>query len=138
MSEVYFSNVLLQDNVCYFLYISELKNYSLNIFLKEALSRCAHHEFDFITIVPDIFEQYNYKNLIVVNPLAEEYSTHYGHNVSCRIPANTFFTSVSESRHVTDLIPKLLRKQGNLYIYMYESMPEMTLDSIPGVSVTSI
>ena len=31
MPEVYFSNVLLQDNVCYFLYIGELKNYSLNI-----------------------------------------------------------------------------------------------------------
>lgn len=135
MSKIYFSNYQLQDNVHYFLYIGELKNYGLNIFLKEALSRFGHREFDFISIVPDVFEQYNYKNLIVVNPLAEEYYTHYGHNVSCRIPASTFFTSISESRHVIDLIHKLLRKQGNLYIYMYESMPEMTLDSIPGVSV---
>ena len=42
MPEVYFSNVTLQDNVNYFLYIGELKNYGLNIFLKEALSRCEH------------------------------------------------------------------------------------------------
>ncbi|MFC1829966.1 hypothetical protein ACFL0O_10180, partial [Thermodesulfobacteriota bacterium] len=135
MSEIYFSNYQFQDNIQYFLYIGELKNYGLNIFLKEALSHIHNRQFDFISIVPDIFEQYNYKNFIVVNPLAKEYCTHYGRNVSCRTPASTFFSSVSESRHVTDLIHKLLRKQGNLYIYMYESTPAMTLDTIPGVSV---
>ena len=37
MSEIYFSNYQLQDNVHYFLYIGELKNYGLNIFLKGSL-----------------------------------------------------------------------------------------------------
>jgi hypothetical protein len=130
MSEICFSNYQLQNNVHYFLYISELKNYGLNIFLREALSHIHNCRFDFISIVPDVFEQYNYKNLIVVNPLAEEYCTHYGRNVSCRIPESTFLISVSGSRQITDLIHKLLLKQNNLYIYMYESMPEMTLYSI--------
>lgn len=135
MSEICFSNYQLQNNVHYFLYIGELKNYGLNIFLREALSHIHNRQFDFISIVPDVFEQYNYDNLIVLNPLSEEYCTRYGRNVSCRIPASIFFASVSENRQVKDLIHKLLFRQNNLYIYMYESMPEMTLDSIPGVSI---
>lgn len=135
MSDIYFSNYQLQDNVHYFLYIGELKNYGLNIFLKESLARIENRQFDFISIVPDIFEQYDYENLIVVNPEAEDYTCRYGRNVSCRIPANIFMSSVSENQQVRELVQKLLSRQGNLYIYMYESMPEMTLDAIPGVSI---
>ena len=94
MSEICFSNYQLQNNVHYFLYIGELKNYGLNIFLREALSHIHNRQFDFISIVPDVFEQYNYDNLIVLNPLSEEYCTRYGRNVSCRIPTSTFFASV--------------------------------------------
>ena len=135
MSDIYFSNYQLQDNVHYFLYIGELKNYGLNIFLKESLSRIENRQFDFIAIVPDIFEQYDYENLIVVNPEVEDYTCRYGRSVSCRIPANIFLSSVSENRQVRALVQELLGRQGKLYIYMYESMPEMTLDAIPGVSI---
>ena len=135
MPDIYFSNYQLQDNVHYFLYIGELKNYGLNIFLKESLARIENRQFDFISIVPDIFEQYDYKNLIVVNPQAEDYTCRYGRSVSCRIPANIFLSSVSENRQVRALVQELLRRQGNLYVYMYESMPEMTLDAVPGVSI---
>lgn len=135
MSDIYFSNYQLQDNVHYFLYIGELKNYGLNIFLKESLARIENRQFDFISIVPDIFEQYDYENLIVVNPEAEDYTCRYGRSVSCRIPANIFMSSVSENQQVRELVQKLLSRQRNLYIYMYESMPEMTLDAIPGVSI---
>ena len=135
MADIYFSNYQLQDNVNYFLYIGELKNYGLNIFLKESLSRIENRRFDFISVVPDIFEQYDYKNLIVVNPQAEDYTCRFGRRVSCRIPANIFLSSVSENRKVRALVQELLGRQKKLYIYMYESMPEMTLDSIPGVTV---
>jgi ATP-grasp domain len=135
ISDIYFSNYQLQDNVHYFLYIGELKNYGLNIFLKESLARIENCQFDFISIVPDIFEQYDYENLIVVNPEAEDYTCRYGRSVSCRIPANIFLSSVSENQQVRALVQELLARQGNLYIYMYESMPEMTLDAIPGVSI---
>jgi len=46
-----------------------------------------------------------------------------------------FLSYVSENRQVRALVQELLGRQGNLYIYMYESMPEMTLDAIPGVSI---
>jgi len=135
MSDIHFSNYKLEENKYYFLYIGELKNYGLNRFLKEALSRIENRNFDFISIVPDVFEQYNYKNLIVINPETKNYSCKPGGKVSCRIPAQKFIACVSESQAVKELVQKLLHRQDNLYIYMYESMPEMKLDSIPGVSL---
>ena len=135
MPDIYFSDYQLRDNVHYFLYIGELKNYGLSIFLKESLVRIENRQFDFISIVPDIFEQYDYDNLIVVNPKAEEYTCRYNRRVSCRIPANIFLSSVSENLQVRALVQELLSRQGNLYVFMFESMPEMTLDAIPGVSV---
>ena len=68
MAEIYYSNFQLEEDTEYFLFIGELKNYGLNIFLKEALARIFNRKFDFIAVVPDVFEQYNYENLIVINP----------------------------------------------------------------------
>lgn len=39
MSNIHFTNYRLKQGTDYFLYIGELKNYGLNIYLKEALSR---------------------------------------------------------------------------------------------------
>ena len=135
MSDTHFSNVHLEDGIEYFLYIGELKNYGLNIYLKEALSRIFNRPFDFIAIVPDVFEQYNYDNLIVINPLIKNYTGTFGPKVSCRVSANQFMSSVSSDRQVRALIKRLLNRQPNLYLYMYESLPEMTLDEIEGVSI---
>jgi hypothetical protein len=85
MSEIYFSNFQLEEETQYFLYIGELKNYGLNTFLKEALSRIFNRKFNFIAIVPDVFEQYNDDNLIVINPKSHTYECIYGHPVSCRV-----------------------------------------------------
>lgn len=135
MSEIYFSNFQLEENTEYFLYIGELKNYGLNIFLREALSRIFSRKFNFIAIVPDVFEQYNYENLIVINPLAQTYASKYGQHVSCRVSGDQFLASVSRNRQIHALIKKLLYRQKHVYIYMYESMTEMRLDHIPGVSI---
>ncbi|MBU0986252.1 MAG: ATP-grasp domain-containing protein, partial [Proteobacteria bacterium] len=135
MPEIYFSNYRLEEDTHYFLYIGELKNYGLNVFLKNALSRIHGRKLDFICIVPDVFEQYNYENLLVLNPDVYNYTGQYGRTVSCRIPANIFYSHISESPPVRALIKKLLRRQDRLYVYMYESLPQMTLDAIPGVVV---
>ena len=135
MDEIHFSNYCLKENTYYFLYIGELKNYGLNHFLKDALSRIKNRTVDFISIVPDVFEQYNYENLMVINPDAKDCRNKFGCKVSCRIPADRFLTCVSESQQVKKLVRKLLRRQDNLYLYLYESMPEMTLDAIPGVFI---
>ncbi len=135
MSAIHFSNFELEDDTDYFFYIGELKNYGLNNFLKESLSRIFNRKFSFIAIVPDVFEQYNYENLIVINPLTKLYKCKYGYNVNCRISAREFMQSITDSREIRALIKRILRRQDHLYIYMYESMPEMGLDEIDGVSV---
>ncbi len=135
MPTIHFSNYRLEQGTTYFLYVGELKNYGLNVYLRESLSRVLNRPFDFIAIVPDIFEQYNYDNLIVINPRAEIDACKYGNNYSCRVSAKDFMTCVSENRQIQSLIRQLLTRQDHLYIYMYESVPEMTLDTIEGVSI---
>ena len=135
MSDIYFSNYQLKKNTHYFLYIGSIKNYGLNIFLKEALSKIYNREFDFISIIQDVFAQYPYPNLIVVNPLVKEFSRTHGQKASCRVPTRIFLSSVSNNQRVQELVQKLLDRQKKLYIYMYESMPEMNFDQLPGVSI---
>ncbi|MFZ0483131.1 MAG: ATP-grasp domain-containing protein, partial [Desulfobacterales bacterium] len=135
MSDVYFSNCQLKKNTHYFLYIGSIKNYGLNIFLKEALSKIYHREFDFISIVQDVFAHYPYPNVMVVNPLVEEFSRSLGRKASCRVPTRIFLSSVSNNRRVQGLVQMLLDRQKKLYIYMYESLPEMNFDQLPGVSI---
>jgi hypothetical protein len=135
MSDVYFSNCQLKKNTHYFLYIGSIKNYGLNIFLKEALSKIYRREFDFISIVQDVFAHYPYPNLMVVNPLVEEFSRSLGRKASCRVPTRIFLSSVSRNRRVQELVQMLLDRQKKLYIYMYESLPEMNFDQLPGVSI---
>ena len=135
MSEIYFSNFRLEENTEYFLYVGELKNYGLNIYLKEALSRISNRKFGFIAIVPDVFEQYNYENIIVINPKAKTYECQYGASVNCRVSAAEFVAAVSENPKVRSLVRRLAGRQENLFIHMYESMPAMTLDEIEGVSI---
>jgi hypothetical protein len=135
MSGVYFHNYQIDPQTEYFLYIGELKNYGLNVFLKDALKRLLKHPIDFIAIVPDILEQYHYHNIMVINPVAQERFFTIRRKFSCRVPGPTFMSSVSQNPHVIRLIDELLQRQAHLYIYMYESLPEMSLDDIDGVSL---
>ena len=135
MSDIYFSNFQLEEDTEYFLYIGELKNYGLNTYLKEALSHIFSRKFDFIAIIPDIFEQYDYENLIVINPHAKTLECQYGTQVCCRVSGDEFSAVVSKNRRILALIKRLLNRQKHIYIYMYESIPEMTLDEIPGISI---
>jgi hypothetical protein len=135
MSEIYFSNYQLEKNTHYFLYIGSIKNYGLNIFLKETLSKIYNRKFDFISIIQDVFSQYPYPNLMVINPRVDEFSRKHGGNGSCRIPTRDFLSSVSNNPQVQELLQKLLDRQKKLYIYMYESLPEMNFDQLPGVFI---
>jgi ATP-grasp domain-containing protein len=135
MSEIYFSNYQLEEDTHYFLYIGSIKNYGPNIFLKEALSKIYNRKIDFISIVQDVLAQYTYPNLMVINPRVDEFSRKQGRKGSCRIPTKIFLSSVSSNRHVRKLVQNLLGRQNKLYIYMYQSMPEMNLDRLPGVSI---
>lgn len=135
MSAIHFSNFRLDEDKDCFLYIGELKNYGLNHFLKKALTHYYNRPFQFIAIVPDVLEQYNYDNLIVINPLVESTNGECVLKKSCRINARQFVTAVSQTPKVISLVKQILRRQKGLFINMYESLPEMTLDEIEGVTI---
>ncbi len=135
MSSIYFSNFQIEEDTHYFFYIGELKNYGLNVFLKEALTKVYNQKFDFIAIVPDVLEQYNYSNLIVINPFIINSEDQCGQNINCRVSADKFMETVSQNIDIRSLIDDLLNRQPNLFLHMYESLVEMTLDSIPNVSI---
>jgi len=99
------------------------------------MSRILQRRVGFVAIVPDVLEQYSYENLLVINPLWDDYACRYGNHVSCRISGREFMRCVSGSRYVKELIRLILGSQEQLYIYLYESLPEMTLDELPGVSI---
>ncbi len=135
MSEIYFSNYRLKKDTHYFLYIGSIRNYGLNLYLKEALSKIYHRPFDFISIVQDVFARYPYPNMMVVNPLVKDFSRRHGKNGSCRLITKDFMSCVSTDPDVLQLVEQLLKRQKKLYLYMYQSVPEMTLNQCPGVVI---
>ncbi len=142
--DILFSNVTYNPEAYYFLYVGDLKNYSLNSFLKETFERrIPNKEIRFIAIVPDVCIQYNYANIIVINPVthADMISNHtfakhsQAPQLSCRISSSVFMSSVSDNKTIHHLINTILCHQNQLYINMYESLTEMTLDQIDRVSI---
>lgn len=123
-----FSNFSYNPSTYYFLYVGDIKAYGLNSFLQDALARNCRKKVEFIAIVPDILVQYNFQNIIVVNPLIDEYQAQNGSQVSYRIDSTSFVRAVSENEGLHRLIAQILTHQNHLFINMYESEPEMTLD----------
>ena len=142
--DILFTNFTYNPDYYYFLYVGELKTYSLNYFVQEALSRrIINRPVKFVAIIPDICIQYNYANIIVINPRGEEeLITEHTINQrdkeprrSWRINASVFMTAVSNNQAVRRLIDRILEKQNQLYINLYESLLEMTLDQLDRVSI---
>lgn len=142
--DVLYTNFTYNPDFYYFLYIGDLKAYGLNVFLQETLKhRYYNKEVRFISIIPDICIQYNYPNIFVINPEAQVDSVDEEagklnlkpFRKSCRIKYDMFIKSVSESKTIRRLIKQILEKQNQLYISLYESIEELTLDEIEGVSI---
>ena len=142
--DVLYSNFTYNPGAYYFLYVGDLKNYTLNHFVKETLERRLHrNDVQFIAIVPDVCIQYNYANIMVINPVAHHdmIANHAFSQqdsparMSCRLPSAAFMEAVSSNAAVRQLISTILENQNQLYVNLYESLAEMTLDEIDGVSI---
>lgn len=142
--EILYSNFSYNPEYYYFLYVGDLKNYPLNYFVKETLERrITNREVRFVAIVPDVCLQYNFANIIVVNPVASadmianhRFSGFTGNpRMSCRISAAQFMTAITENKAIRKMIDRMLENQNQLYINMYESVVEMGLDEIDRVSI---
>jgi len=142
--EILFTNFNYNPDYYYFLYVGELKTYSLNYFVQEALAHRIHNRpIKFVAIIPDICIQYNYANIIVINPRGEEefISDHAfvqqdkKPRRSWRIDSTRFMSAVSNNPAIRTLIDRILEHQNQLYINLYESVLDMTLDQIGRVSI---
>jgi hypothetical protein len=139
--EIYFSNFTYDPACYYFFYIGEFKTYGLNHFVREALQkRFPRREVRFAAIIPDVCALNYYPDVIVINPLCGHRSTS-GRTGSqpprtiCRVAAEQFMTAVSGSDAIRCLIADILENQDELYLSMFESTMEMTLDQLDGVSI---
>jgi hypothetical protein len=129
-------NFSVDPQVYYLFYIGELKNLGLTSYLENFFSRRLGKKVQTIAIVPDQLEQYNYSNLILYRP---NHSADPADETmvpeSCRCSTPSFLREVSSSPYVEDLVARILENQEELYVYMYESCPDMTLDRIAGVTL---
>lgn len=141
--EILFSNFRYDPESYYFFYFGDIKTYYLNSFVKDILQfHAGTRKVQMIAVVPDMLNQYDYQNIIVINPsitaFRESSSAGTGStqsNISCRIGSPVFMKAVSESIQIRNLIRLILEKQNNLYLYLFESVEEMTLDEIDGVTI---
>ena len=134
--EILFSNFSYDPQVYYFIYCGDVKAYYLNTFVRKVLQKkLGQREVRFIAIIPDIFTQYDFENIIVINPSVQKKCTDDSLDCSCRIPGSVFMQAVSKSPAIRKLIHTILHNQNELYIYLFESIQEMYLDEIEGVSL---
>ncbi|WP_457574648.1 ATP-grasp domain-containing protein [Desulfolithobacter sp.] len=134
-NDIYFSNYSLDPETYYFLYIGELKCYGLNLFLRDMFARTMDRPVAFISIIPDILHQYNYGNIMVISPMLKQLQAISGNRICFRTEPGRFMEAVSEHPAVHELIDRILEHQDHLYINMYESDPNMTLDQRDEVSI---
>jgi len=126
-----FTNFRYDPEIYYFFYIGELKTHGLTDFLQKIFSQISGRLVECIAIVPDLHDQYNYANLIV--PFLDLNQSLYEPPMSCRRETGTFLRGVSEDKLILGLVDKILDHQDQLYIYMFESDPAMSLDQRHGV-----
>ncbi|MFP4316158.1 MAG: ATP-grasp domain-containing protein [Desulfovibrionales bacterium] len=135
LDAVLFRDLAIEPDVYYFLYVGEIKTDCLNQFVAETLSRSIDRKVEWISIIPDVMDCYPHGNVMVVNPESKEILRRTGEKVRCRIPARTFAASVSSSPEVLELIHSLLAAQGELFVHVFESVPELDIAGIPGVRI---
>ncbi len=134
-NSIFFSNVSLSASRYYFFYIGELKAHGLTDYLKSALASRSSRPVSCLAIVPDILGKYNYENIIALSPLFAQNKEQYGRNVSFRTPMRQFAQTVSHHSTIIETTKRVLAHQSELYLFMFESLPEMTLDRLANVAL---
>ncbi len=133
--ELFFENVRLEKDVYYFLYVGEIKGYCLNQFLRLSLEKVKKKPVDFIAVIPDIWTDYSYPNLVVLNPDAMELMKGARGKVHIRMPGRRFAAVVASHPYIRELVETLVNRQGELYLHMFQTFPEMTLARHPRVKL---
>lgn len=123
----------LDPGTRYFLYVGEARYDSLNQFMREALERRTGFPTDCVRIVPDVTGCNLPRNTIVLNPRARDIFRRTGVLARAPMTAREFAAAASASETVRGLVRDLAARQGEVYVHVAESVPELTLGRLPGV-----
>ncbi|MDQ7833070.1 MAG: hypothetical protein RDU30_15180 [Desulfovibrionaceae bacterium] len=126
-------DLVLDPQTGYFLYVGEARFDSLNTFMGEALERWTGQRMGCIQVVPDISGCHLSRNTIVLNPRAKRHFDRTGVLSRSPMSAREFAAVASASDTVQDVVRTLVRRQGEVYVHVAESVPELTLCRLPGV-----
>lgn len=125
--------VRLEDGVYYVVYVGEVKACCLNAYVAQAFRRSIGQEVRVISIVPDMMMEYRWTDVMVVNPPAERLRWVLGRDVARRVPSAAFAAGVCADAAVLRLLTELVRRQGEVPVWMFESRPELSVRLAGGV-----
>ena len=125
MDDPFSAEPALDPKKYYFLYIGEIKALGLNRFMRGPMEIRSGKSADFIAVVPDVLARYPGGNIVVVNSAAREARERTGRLHNVRISGGMFAREVSRDRRVLALVDRLVNAQGELFINMFESRPEL-------------
>ncbi len=133
--EPFYSNVRLDPDTFYFLYVGEIKTHCLNPFLQRGMERHLKRKVGHVSVVQDVLAEYPHENVLVVNPQARQFSEELDGSprVALRVAMRHFAMQASRHPAVLELVQRILQRQKELPVWMFENKSELTLRSRPGV-----
>lgn len=132
-SMLHFNNISLNSRSEFFIFIGEIKAYGLNRFVGQALKREFGSDFEPISLVPDLVDYSAFENLAVINPKAAQMAENEKRPVAFRTPIADFSKTLSGVPEVLELFESLKKNQDKIFIWMFESRPELDLVNTQGV-----
>ncbi len=129
----HFNNISLNSESRYFIFIGEIKAYGLNRFVGQALNREFGADFQPISLAPDLVDYSAFENLAVINPKASQMAENEKRPVAFRTPMAEFSKTLSNVPEVLELLEALKKNQDIIFIWMFESRPELDLVNMNGV-----
>ena len=129
MDEIDITEMDLDTDRSWFLYVGEIKGAGLNRFLVEPLSSRYGKPAVCINVVPDILAFYPDDIYLVVGPGSDMAGPDTPERSNSRMSAREFSAIVSSDDAVTGVVKKLLDAQGELIINVFEASPELAFAS---------
>jgi predicted ATP-grasp superfamily ATP-dependent carboligase len=135
MDEMNSSEIDLDTDRSWFLYVGEIKAAGLNRFLVEPLSRRYGKPAECIHIVPDVLAFYPDNIFLVVGPGSDQAGPDSPERENSRFSASQFASMVSGDEVVKAMVKQILDMQGELLLNVFESSLELSLTADDRVKI---
>lgn len=130
------SNITLNPDTAYVLYVGDPKYIHTTSFLKQTLAEGYRRPVEVINILPNLPSPYFEGSFAVVNAqLAEHMREANGSIYHLPLDQPEINIDVCNCEFVHSLIEEILEEQADLYVNLFKSTPEMTLGADPRINV---